>query len=204
VTSLADICGHVTATTGTGTITLGAAVDSPALGKLRTFADAGISDGDVVSYSLVDLGTGHREVGRGTYTASGTTLTRTVLASTNSDAAIDLSGSAEVYVAVLTSDLAKVLGIETISGTTYTVVAADAGKVKRTTSADAVTITYDDGVLSARDVVTFRQGGAGVATVVSGTGTPTLNGDASTDGQHTALQIVAVSGSEIDIYGGVA
>jgi len=98
----------------------------------------------------------------------------------------------------------QVEAIETITGTSYNVLSSDAGKIKRTTSADAVTITYDDGVLSARDVVTFRQGGAGPITIEAGTGTPTLNGDASTDGQHTALQIVAVSGSEIDIYGGVA
>lgn len=80
-----------TSTTGTGTITLGAAESG-----FQTFANGGISDGDTVHY-LIEDGTSW-EVGTGTYTASGTTLSRTVDESTNSDAAINLSGSATVAV----------------------------------------------------------------------------------------------------------
>ena len=87
-----------TSTTGTGTITLGSAVSG-----YLTFADAGVSDGDVVSYSIEDGS--NREVGTGTYTSSGTTLTRTVTDSTNAGSAINLSGSAEVYVNVRAEDL---------------------------------------------------------------------------------------------------
>lgn len=87
-----------TATTGTGTITLGSAVSG-----YQSFADAGITDGNVVRYVIED-GTAW-EIGTGTYTASGTTLTRTVLESSNSDAAISLSGSAEVYITAAAEDL---------------------------------------------------------------------------------------------------
>jgi hypothetical protein len=80
-----------TATSGTGTITLGAAVSG-----YLTFALAGVSDADVVDYAIKDGA--NSEIGTGTYTAAGTTLTRTVLKSTNSNNAISLSGSAEVFI----------------------------------------------------------------------------------------------------------
>ena len=86
-----------TATTGTGTITLG----SPLAGQ-RSFADAGVSDGDVVRYIIEDGN--NWEIGTGTYTASGTTLSRTVSESSNSDAAINLSGSAVVYISAVEAD----------------------------------------------------------------------------------------------------
>jgi hypothetical protein len=95
---LYDLARMTTATTGTGTITLGAAVSG-----FLTFALAGVSDGDVVSYGIKDGA--NSECGTGTYTASGTTLSRTVTKSTNSNAAISLSGSAEVYVTARAEDI---------------------------------------------------------------------------------------------------
>lgn len=86
-----------TATTGTGTITLGVAVSG-----FLTFAQAGVADGDIVSYGIRDGA--NSEVGVGTYTASGTTLTRTVLRSTNSNNPISLSGSAQVAITILRED----------------------------------------------------------------------------------------------------
>jgi hypothetical protein len=87
-----------TATTGTGTITLGAAESG-----YQTFADAGVTDGDVVRYVIED-GTDW-EIGTGTYTASGTTLSRTVDESSNADAALNLSGSAVVFVTATGRDI---------------------------------------------------------------------------------------------------
>lgn len=84
-----------TSTTGTGTITLGSAVS----GHI-TFASAGAVTGDVVSYGIID-GTA-AEVGIGTYTASGTTLTRTLVNSTTGSL-LSLSGSAQVFVTDLAS-----------------------------------------------------------------------------------------------------
>lgn len=95
---LANLARMTTATVGTGTITLGSAATA-----CLTFAQAGIVDGDTVSYGIEDGN--DSEVGRGVYTASGTTLTRSVLKSTNSDNAISLSGTAEVFVAALAEDI---------------------------------------------------------------------------------------------------
>jgi hypothetical protein len=98
---LYDLARMTTATTGTGTITLGSAVSG-----YLTFAGAGAADGDIVSYGIKDGA--NSEVGTGTYTASGTTLSRTVTKSTNSNAAINLSGGAEVYITLRGEDLVPI------------------------------------------------------------------------------------------------
>jgi hypothetical protein len=87
-----------TATTGTGTITLGSAISG-----YLTFALAGVANGETVSYGIKDGS--NSEVGTGVYTSSGTTLTRSVTKSTNSDTAISLSGSAEVFITARAEDI---------------------------------------------------------------------------------------------------
>lgn len=94
---LYNLAGMTTATTGTGTITLGSAMS----GHL-TFAQAGVQDGETVTYAIQDGDSS--EIGRGVYTSSGTTLTRTVLRSTNSNSAISLSGTAEVVITASAED----------------------------------------------------------------------------------------------------
>lgn len=86
-----------TATRGAGTITLGSAVLS-----FLSFSGAGVSDGETITYAIEDGSS--REIGRGVYTASGTTLTRSVLKSTNSDSPIVLSGDAEVFITAAAED----------------------------------------------------------------------------------------------------
>lgn len=102
---LYNIARMTTATTGTGTITLGSA----ATGFL-SFAGAGVANGETVTYGIEDGSA--REIGRGVYTSSGTTLTRTVLKSTNSDAAISLSGTAQVFITAAKEDF---VGKQTIA-----------------------------------------------------------------------------------------
>lgn len=91
-----------TATTGTGSITLGAATDGG-----RTFSAAGVPDGAVVSYAIDDVASGDgREVGRGVYDETGGTLTRELLGSTTGSL-LDLSGSAKVFITALAEDFDK-------------------------------------------------------------------------------------------------
>jgi len=82
-----------TTTTGTGTITLGAAASG-----FQGFSVIG--DGNTTYYTITDTATGAWEVGIGTYTSSGTTLSRdTVLDSSNSGSLVDLAaGTKDVFV----------------------------------------------------------------------------------------------------------
>jgi hypothetical protein len=92
-----------TATTGTGTITLGTAK----AGYL-TFAEAGVANTNTVTYVITDGN--DFEIGTGTYTTSGTTMSRdTVIASkiggTAGTSKINLSGTAEVFLTISMADV---------------------------------------------------------------------------------------------------
>ncbi|CAB4180675.1 hypothetical protein UFOVP1049_80 [uncultured Caudovirales phage] len=88
---LADRVQETTTTTGTGTVTLAGAATG-----YQTFAAVG--DGNSTYYTIT--GTTEWEVGIGTYTASGTTLSRTtVLSSSNAGSLVNFSaGSKNVFV----------------------------------------------------------------------------------------------------------
>jgi len=63
--------------------------------------------------------------------------------------------------------------VETVTGTTYSVVAADVGKMKATTNASAVTVTLPTPTslsLAVGDIVYFRNQGAGIITFAAGAG----------------------------------
>jgi len=90
---LADRVRETTTTTGTGTVTLAGAVVG-----FQTFA--AIGDGNVTYYTIAGQGTSEFEVGIGTYTSSGTTLSRdTILSSSNAGLAVNFSaGLKDVFV----------------------------------------------------------------------------------------------------------
>jgi len=79
-------------TTGTGTLTLAGAATG-----YQSFA--AIGDGNTTYYAITDPATGDWEVGLGTYTSSGTTLSRTtILSSSNAGSVVDLqAGTKEVF-----------------------------------------------------------------------------------------------------------
>jgi len=138
-----------TSTTGTGTITLGSA-----LSGYQTFAQAGITNGQTVRYTIED-GAGF-EIGSGVYTSSGTTLTRSVTESSNSDNAISLSGSAEVFITASAADIFVNDGATSLTTT----------GVGTFASLDISGDVDVDGTLEA-DAITVN--GTALATVIAGT-----------------------------------
>ena len=90
---LADRVQETSTTTGTGTITLAGAVSG-----FQSFA--AIGNGNTTYYTIADTTGTYWEVGIGTYTSSGTTLSRdTVLSSSNSGSLVNFpAGTKNVFV----------------------------------------------------------------------------------------------------------
>ena len=90
---LADRVKETTTTTGTGTVTLAGASTG-----FQSFS--AIGNGNSTYYTIAGQGTAEWEVGIGTYTSSGTTLSRdTVLASSNAGSLVNFSsGTKDVFV----------------------------------------------------------------------------------------------------------
>lgn len=149
-----DRVKETTTTTGTGTVTL-----AGASAGFQSFSVIG--DGNTTYYTIVDQTNSTWEVGIGTYTASGTTLSRdTVLESSNAGSLVNFAaGSKDVFVtypaersvyldaagsAVTTLDVGT-LGVSTANITTANITA---GTISTTPSSgtDIVNKTYVDTV----------------------------------------------------------
>jgi len=89
------------ATTGTGTLTLGSVITG-----FQSFTAAGIASGTEVSYVIEDVTAW--EIGTGVFT-SPSTLTRVVLESSNADALLNLSGASKVFLSLNKADLETII-----------------------------------------------------------------------------------------------
>lgn len=150
-----DRVKETTTTTGTGTVTLAGAVTG-----FQSFSVIG--NANTTYYVIVDSAAGAWEVGVGTYTASGTTLSRdTILESSNSGSAVNFgAGSKDVFVsypaerAVFTSDAQTLtnktiaFADNTLSGVQPTLVSGTSIKTVNGTS------LLDSGNLAVGDVTT--------------------------------------------------
>ena len=180
-----------TATTGTGTITLGAAESG-----YQTFADAGVVDADVVRYVIED-GVSW-EIGSGTYTATGTTLSRT-LGESSTGALLSLTGSAVVYVSVAADDLQSAIGFSdsqtaTTSSTASTVIATYA---TTTYNAAKIVVVADNGTdRTVSELLVTWKGATAYATeyAVVNTGTASLASyDVDVSGGNFRIVVTAAS-----------
>ena len=190
-----------TATTGTGTITLGSAESG-----YQSFADAGVADGDVVRYVIEDGSSW--EIGSGTYTASGTTLTRSVDESSNSDAAINLSGSAVVFATAGAADMMNTTNPIITAGTitedvyalsgTSVALEPDNGSVQTHTLSGNT--TYTDG-FSAGQAITLMIDDGTAYTVTWPTMTWVNNGGVAPTLATTGYTVIALWKVSTTLYG---
>jgi len=135
--TLVNLARVQSTTQGQGTLTLGAAVAG-----FNTFADAGLTDGQTVTYAIEDYSsdtpaavTG-REIGQGVYSAG--TLTRgTVYSSTSAGAKINCSGRQHVFITAAAEDFAGSGGLT--DGDYGDIVVSGSGTVLSIDSAVATT-----------------------------------------------------------------
>ena len=148
--ALKDRVKETSTTAGTGTITLDGAVTG-----FQSFSAVG--NGNSTYYAIVDNATGAWEVGIGTYTSSGTTLSRTtVLSSSNSGSLVSFtSNPKDVFVTypsekAVYQDSAGVVVQQSFGAITATSAALTTGTVSTTpaSNTDIANKQYVDGLVT--------------------------------------------------------
>ena len=188
---LDDRVKETSTTTGTGTLNLSGAVSG-----FQTFV-AGVGDGNTTYYAIVNRDESEWETGVGTVTdASTDTLARTtVIASSNSDSAVDFSaGTKDVFATLPASKAVYEDASADVTLPDDLILGSDSAVLKFGADSDT-TLTHTDGTgltLNSTNKLLFRDTGLYVYS--------------STDGQldlvaDTEIQIAATT---IDINGAVA
>ena len=189
---LADRVRETSATTGTGTFTLDGAVTG-----FQSFAAVG--NANTTYYTIAGPNNNEWEVGIGTYTASGTTLSRdTILDSSNGGSAVNFTaGEKQVFVVypadkTVNADASDTVNISTLAVTSGTISTAP------TSGTDLVNKTYVDTVAAASlhyhspvkyetptalPSNSYNNGSSGVGATL----TATANGTLSVDGQNPSV-----------------
>jgi len=178
-----------TSTTGTGTITLGSASNG-----FQSFADAGVANGDVVQY-VIEEGSNF-EIGTGTYTSSGTTLSRTPTESSNSDAAITLAGQATVSITAVAADMNRLQHSGSDKVTVSSTGASVTGNISVTGTVDGRDVATDgsklDGIESG---ATADQTAAEIRSLVESA----TDSNVFTDADHTKLNGIATNANNYSL-----
>lgn len=150
-----------------------------------------------------------------TVAVSGGTVTPATFAYTSgSNALLTVSSDdSGVTVGMSTPIAGSIFGqaqeINAQTGTTYTLVAADVGKLVKLTNASAITLTLPQDSDAAYDIGKYtdlRAGGAGQVTVVAGSGaTLRVSGlTAKSRAQYARFGVQKVAANEWDLYGDLA
>jgi hypothetical protein len=191
-----DRVKETTTTTGTGTLTLAGAA-----GGFQAFS--AIGDGNTTYYAIVDSATGDWEVGLGTYTASGTTLSRdTILESSNTGAAVNLAAGTKSVFATYPAEKSVFSDDLPVSGTDFDPVGTDnSTDVTLAGSYDYITISgqtitrnqvdYTTDIANTPTIPTNNNELTNGAGYITGNQTITLSGDASGSGTTSIAVTVA-------------
>jgi len=179
---LADRVQETTTTTGTGTVTLAGAVSG-----FQSFAAVG--NANTTYYTIAGQTTSEFEIGIGTYTTSGTTLSRdTILTSSNSNLAVNFSaGTKNVFVTYPASRSVYV------NGTTIT--PTNSGILPVASGGTGITTTPTNGQLLVGNGTNYT-----VATLGSGTGISTTTGAGTLTVNNTGVTS-NVAGTGISVSG---
>ena len=174
---LADRVKETTSTTGTGTVTL--------LGASTGFQSfAAVGDANTTYYTIAGQTTAEWEVGIGTYTASGTTLSRTtVLSSSNSGSLVNFSaGTKDVFVTYPSSRSVYANGttLTASNSSILPITSGGTGEITRQAAMDALAGAVTSGsylrgngadvvmaTIQAGDVPTLNQNTSGNATTAT-------------------------------------
>jgi len=177
-----DRVKETTATTGTGTLTLGGAVTG-----FQSFSSA-LSDADTTYYSIFESSTGAFEVGLGTFTLSGTTLSRdTILESSNAGSAINLTaGAADVFI---TQPAEKAVYLDATNGVT-----SSAGQI------DISDFNNDVGYSTTTGTVTSVAATAGTGISISGSPI-TTSGTLTITNTAPDQTVVLTGGTNVTVTG---
>jgi hypothetical protein len=192
-----------TATSGTGTVTLGSAVS-----KFATFAEAGAANATQYAYCIEDGN--DFEIGIGTYTTSGTTFSRDTvtlskIAGVAGTTKLTLSGTAEIFITARASDLGlRSLKLDQFAATTSaelrTVLSDETGSGAAVFATSPTLVTPVLGTVAAGSILTNATGlpvSTGIAGLGTGVGTflatPTIanlntavsDADLATQGKQT-------------------
>jgi hypothetical protein len=192
---LKDRVKETSTTAGTGTLTLAGAVAG-----FQSFSAVG--NGNTTYYAIVDAATGDWEVGLGTYTSSGTTLSRTtVLSSSNGGSLVTFASNAkDVFVTYPSEksayqDAAGVIAQTSFGAITATSAALTSGTITAvpTSNTDIVNKQYADAIASgihfheavalattaALPANTYNNGTSGVGATLTGNANGALSVDST-------------------------
>ena len=182
-----------TSTTGSGTVTLSSAANG-----FQSFADAGVSDGDVVQY-VIEEGFAW-EIGTGTYSASGTSLTRTPSESSNSGSAISLGGTAKVSITTVAADLNRLQNAGSDIVTVSASGAAVTGNLDVSNGVDVTgTMTADEASVDNLNLngnaITSTNTNGDITITPNGTGSVVIDGLSHPQADGSAGQFLKTDGS---------
>lgn len=105
----------------------------------------------------------------------------------------------------MTTVAASIVAINAQTGTTYTAVAADVGKLITASNAAAIALTIPPSVFAVGDQINIMQGtgGSGVVTITAGVGV-TLNSNGAklkTNGQYAVATVLCTAANTFLVFG---